>query len=180
MGPRASSGICVVPHPSDINSSGQNPATTGEVLLQIREQSLAPFPRPYWSRQLWYFSKGQHGAGNSGCVPLAKEKIDLTAPSAKNVTPDKVPWTGRAQARSPWFSVPSRCVFGPCGQDLCFPVGVLPVLQPVPALTLLSDPSLVLDSVLPQHMLPLVCSGLKAGMGAAVEFAWCLHYIICR
>ncbi|XP_066052944.1 transmembrane and coiled-coil domain-containing protein 6 isoform X3 [Chamaea fasciata] len=39
---------------------------------------------------------------------------------------------------------------------------------------------LVLDSLLPQHMLPLVCSGLKAGMGAAVEFAWCLHYIICR
>lgn len=59
-------------------------------------------------------------------------------------------------------------------------VSVLPVLQPVPPLTLLSDPSLVLDSVLPQHMLRLVCSGLKAGMGAAVEFAWCLHYIICR
>ncbi|NWI65013.1 TMCO6 protein, partial [Todus mexicanus] len=38
---------------------------------------------------------------------------------------------------------------------------------------------LVLDSVLPQHMLRLVCSGLKAGVGAAVEFAWCLHYIIC-
>ncbi|NWT73097.1 TMCO6 protein, partial [Prunella himalayana] len=39
---------------------------------------------------------------------------------------------------------------------------------------------LVLDSALPQHMLRLVCSGLKAAMGAAVEFAWCLHYIICR
>ncbi|XP_071426536.1 transmembrane and coiled-coil domain-containing protein 6 [Pithys albifrons albifrons] len=39
---------------------------------------------------------------------------------------------------------------------------------------------LVLDSVLPQHMLRLVCSGLRAGLGAAVEFAWCLHYIICR
>ncbi|NXE30266.1 TMCO6 protein, partial [Ardeotis kori] len=38
----------------------------------------------------------------------------------------------------------------------------------------------VLDSVLPQHMLRLVCSGLRAGMGAAVEFAWCLHYIVCR
>ncbi|XP_010159025.1 PREDICTED: transmembrane and coiled-coil domain-containing protein 6, partial [Eurypyga helias] len=38
---------------------------------------------------------------------------------------------------------------------------------------------LVLDSPLPQHMLQLVCSGLKAGTGAAVEFAWCLHYIIC-
>ncbi|XP_075366286.1 transmembrane and coiled-coil domain-containing protein 6 isoform X4 [Mycteria americana] len=30
-----------------------------------------------------------------------------------------------------------------------------------------------------QHMLRLVCSGLKAGIGAAVEFAWSLHYIIC-
>ncbi|XP_032844393.1 transmembrane and coiled-coil domain-containing protein 6 isoform X2 [Tyto alba] len=30
-----------------------------------------------------------------------------------------------------------------------------------------------------QHMIRLVCSGLKAGIGAAVEFAWCLHYIIC-
>ncbi|NXS91031.1 TMCO6 protein, partial [Jacana jacana] len=38
---------------------------------------------------------------------------------------------------------------------------------------------LVMDSVLPQHMLRLVCSGLKAGTGAAVEFAWCLHYIVC-
>ncbi|XP_025923673.1 transmembrane and coiled-coil domain-containing protein 6 isoform X4 [Apteryx rowi] len=38
---------------------------------------------------------------------------------------------------------------------------------------------LVLDSSLPQHMLRLVCSGLKSGTGAAVEFAWCLHYIIC-
>ncbi|XP_054698141.1 transmembrane and coiled-coil domain-containing protein 6 [Grus americana] len=38
---------------------------------------------------------------------------------------------------------------------------------------------LVLDSVLPQHMLRLACSGLKAGIGAAVEFAWCLHYIVC-
>uniref|UniRef100_A0A8C3PUF5 Transmembrane and coiled-coil domains 6 n=1 Tax=Chrysolophus pictus TaxID=9089 RepID=A0A8C3PUF5_CHRPC len=38
---------------------------------------------------------------------------------------------------------------------------------------------LVLDSVLPQHMLRLVCCGLKFGTGAAVEFAWCLHYIVC-
>ncbi|NXU57909.1 TMCO6 protein, partial [Turnix velox] len=38
---------------------------------------------------------------------------------------------------------------------------------------------LVLDSVLPQHMLRMVCSGLRAATGAAVEFAWCLHYIIC-
>ncbi|XP_040502975.1 transmembrane and coiled-coil domain-containing protein 6 isoform X3 [Gallus gallus] len=28
-------------------------------------------------------------------------------------------------------------------------------------------------------MLRLVCSGLKFGTGAAVEFAWCLHYIVC-
>ncbi|KFP71942.1 Transmembrane and coiled-coil domain-containing protein 6, partial [Acanthisitta chloris] len=39
---------------------------------------------------------------------------------------------------------------------------------------------LVLDSALPQHMLRLVCSSLRDGMGAAVEFAWCFHYIICR
>ncbi|NXC49773.1 TMCO6 protein, partial [Penelope pileata] len=38
---------------------------------------------------------------------------------------------------------------------------------------------LVLDSVLPRHMLRVVCSGLKFGTGAAVEFAWCLHYIVC-
>ncbi|NWY03493.1 TMCO6 protein, partial [Nothoprocta ornata] len=38
---------------------------------------------------------------------------------------------------------------------------------------------LVLDSGLLQHMLRLVCSGLKSGIGAAVEFAWCLHYIVC-
>ncbi|XP_010021690.1 PREDICTED: transmembrane and coiled-coil domain-containing protein 6 [Nestor notabilis] len=37
---------------------------------------------------------------------------------------------------------------------------------------------LVLASALPQHMLRVVCLGLKAGIGAAVEFAWCLHYII--
>ncbi|KAM6055283.1 transmembrane and coiled-coil domain-containing protein 6 isoform 3-T3 [Theristicus caerulescens] len=30
-----------------------------------------------------------------------------------------------------------------------------------------------------QHMLQLVCSSLKTGIGAAVEFAWCLHYIVC-
>ncbi|XP_060110070.1 transmembrane and coiled-coil domain-containing protein 6 isoform X2 [Heteronotia binoei] len=39
--------------------------------------------------------------------------------------------------------------------------------------------SLVLDSGLSQHMLRLVCSNLEQGMGVAVEFAWCLHYIIC-
>ncbi|NXI59163.1 TMCO6 protein, partial [Chloroceryle aenea] len=38
---------------------------------------------------------------------------------------------------------------------------------------------LVLDSILPQHMLRLVCSGLKAAVGAAMEFAWCLHYMVC-
>uniref|UniRef100_A0A8C3XVQ1 Transmembrane and coiled-coil domains 6 n=1 Tax=Chelydra serpentina TaxID=8475 RepID=A0A8C3XVQ1_CHESE len=38
---------------------------------------------------------------------------------------------------------------------------------------------LVLDSVLPQHMLRLVSSNLELGMGVAVEFSWCLHYIVC-
>ncbi|XP_050819513.1 transmembrane and coiled-coil domain-containing protein 6 isoform X1 [Gopherus flavomarginatus] len=38
---------------------------------------------------------------------------------------------------------------------------------------------LVLDSVLPQHMLRLVSSNPELGMGVAVEFAWCLHYIVC-
>uniref|UniRef100_A0A8C8VQW2 Transmembrane and coiled-coil domains 6 n=1 Tax=Pelusios castaneus TaxID=367368 RepID=A0A8C8VQW2_9SAUR len=38
---------------------------------------------------------------------------------------------------------------------------------------------LILDSVLPQHMLRLVSSNLELGMGAAVEFGWCLHYIVC-
>ncbi|NWJ02729.1 TMCO6 protein, partial [Crypturellus undulatus] len=38
---------------------------------------------------------------------------------------------------------------------------------------------LVLNAGLPQHMLRLVCAGLKSGTGAAVEFAWCLHYMVC-
>ncbi|XP_003219939.1 transmembrane and coiled-coil domain-containing protein 6 isoform X1 [Anolis carolinensis] len=38
---------------------------------------------------------------------------------------------------------------------------------------------LILDSTIPQNMLRLVCSNLEEGMGAAVEFAWGLHYIIC-
>ncbi|KAJ7338252.1 hypothetical protein JRQ81_010983 [Phrynocephalus forsythii] len=38
---------------------------------------------------------------------------------------------------------------------------------------------LILDSTLPQDMLRLVCSKLEEGIGAAVEFAWGLHYIIC-
>ncbi|XP_054841743.1 transmembrane and coiled-coil domain-containing protein 6 [Eublepharis macularius] len=38
---------------------------------------------------------------------------------------------------------------------------------------------LILDSSLSQHMLRLVCSNLEQGVGVAVEFAWCLHYIIC-
>uniref|UniRef100_A0A8D2JB72 Transmembrane and coiled-coil domains 6 n=1 Tax=Varanus komodoensis TaxID=61221 RepID=A0A8D2JB72_VARKO len=37
----------------------------------------------------------------------------------------------------------------------------------------------VLDSTLPQDMLRLVCSDLEKGIGAAVEFAWGLHYIVC-
>ncbi|XP_076411140.1 transmembrane and coiled-coil domain-containing protein 6 isoform X1 [Peromyscus maniculatus bairdii] len=39
-------------------------------------------------------------------------------------------------------------------------------------------PSL-LDSSLPQHMLRLMQPGPKLNLGVAVEFAWCLHYIIC-
>ncbi|XP_075756164.1 transmembrane and coiled-coil domain-containing protein 6 isoform X2 [Pelodiscus sinensis] len=38
---------------------------------------------------------------------------------------------------------------------------------------------LVLDSALPLHMLRLVSSNLELGMGVAVEFAWCLHYVVC-
>ncbi|KAM4875953.1 transmembrane and coiled-coil domain-containing protein 6 isoform 2-T2 [Thomomys bottae] len=37
----------------------------------------------------------------------------------------------------------------------------------------------VLDSTLPQHMLRLLQPGPKLNPGVAVEFAWCLHYIIC-
>ncbi|XP_036060439.1 transmembrane and coiled-coil domain-containing protein 6 isoform X1 [Onychomys torridus] len=39
-------------------------------------------------------------------------------------------------------------------------------------------PSL-LDSSLPQHMLRLMQPGPKLNLGVAVEFTWCLHYIIC-
>ncbi|XP_054024518.1 transmembrane and coiled-coil domain-containing protein 6 [Dryobates pubescens] len=38
---------------------------------------------------------------------------------------------------------------------------------------------LVLSSALPQQMLRRLQGGLGAGAGAAVEFAWCLHYITC-
>uniref|UniRef100_A0A480PS91 Transmembrane and coiled-coil domain-containing protein 6 isoform 2 n=1 Tax=Sus scrofa TaxID=9823 RepID=A0A480PS91_PIG len=37
----------------------------------------------------------------------------------------------------------------------------------------------VLGSTLPQHMLQLLQPGPKLSLGVAVEFAWCLHYIIC-
>ncbi|XP_037657619.1 transmembrane and coiled-coil domain-containing protein 6 isoform X2 [Choloepus didactylus] len=37
----------------------------------------------------------------------------------------------------------------------------------------------VLGSTLPQHMLQLLQPGPKLSPGVAVEFAWCLHYIIC-
>lgn len=37
----------------------------------------------------------------------------------------------------------------------------------------------ILDSLLPQHMLRLMQPGPKLNPGIAVEFAWCLHYIIC-
>lgn len=46
-------------HPSDINSSEQNPTRTMEVLLQFRVRGLTLFPQPHLSRQRWYFSKGQ-------------------------------------------------------------------------------------------------------------------------
>ncbi|XP_015453620.1 transmembrane and coiled-coil domain-containing protein 6 isoform X1 [Pteropus alecto] len=39
--------------------------------------------------------------------------------------------------------------------------------------------SSVLGSTLPQHMLRLLQPGPKLNPGVAVEFAWCLHYIIC-
>ncbi|XP_064222464.1 transmembrane and coiled-coil domain-containing protein 6 isoform X2 [Aotus nancymaae] len=38
----------------------------------------------------------------------------------------------------------------------------------------------ILASTLPQHMLQLLQPGPKLNPGVAVEFAWCLHYIICR
>ncbi|KAK1343369.1 hypothetical protein QTO34_016149, partial [Cnephaeus nilssonii] len=37
----------------------------------------------------------------------------------------------------------------------------------------------VLASPIPQHMLRLLQPGPKLNPGVAVEFAWCLHYIIC-
>ncbi|XP_008072726.1 transmembrane and coiled-coil domain-containing protein 6 isoform X3 [Carlito syrichta] len=40
-------------------------------------------------------------------------------------------------------------------------------------------PSSILASTLPQHMLQLLQPGPKLNAGVAVEFAWCLHYIIC-
>ncbi|XP_019279946.1 transmembrane and coiled-coil domain-containing protein 6 isoform X3 [Panthera pardus] len=37
----------------------------------------------------------------------------------------------------------------------------------------------VLGSTLPEHILRLLQPGPKLNLGVAVEFAWCLHYIIC-
>lgn len=37
----------------------------------------------------------------------------------------------------------------------------------------------VLASTLPQYMLQLLKPGPKLNLGVAVEFAWCLHYLIC-
>uniref|UniRef100_F7BRB9 Transmembrane and coiled-coil domains 6 n=1 Tax=Callithrix jacchus TaxID=9483 RepID=F7BRB9_CALJA len=42
-----------------------------------------------------------------------------------------------------------------------------------------SASSSILASTLPQHMLQLLQPGPKLNPGVAVEFAWCLHYIIC-
>lgn len=39
--------------------------------------------------------------------------------------------------------------------------------------------SSILDSSLPQQMLRLMGPGPKLNLGVAMEFAWCLHYIIC-
>ncbi|KAM9253423.1 transmembrane and coiled-coil domain-containing protein 6 isoform 7-T7 [Dugong dugon] len=38
----------------------------------------------------------------------------------------------------------------------------------------------ILGSAIPQHVLRLLHPGPKLSPGVAVEFAWCLHYIICR
>ena len=43
-----------------------------------------------------------------------------------------------------------------------------------------SADSSVLGSTLPEHILRLLQPGPKLNLGVAVEFAWCLHYIICR
>lgn len=37
----------------------------------------------------------------------------------------------------------------------------------------------ILGSTLPQHMLQLLQPGPKLNFGVAVEFSWCLHYLIC-
>ncbi|XP_060491939.1 transmembrane and coiled-coil domain-containing protein 6 isoform X4 [Panthera onca] len=42
-----------------------------------------------------------------------------------------------------------------------------------------SADSSVLGSTLPEHILRLLQPGPKLNLGVAVEFAWCLHYIIC-
>ncbi|XP_054208870.1 transmembrane and coiled-coil domain-containing protein 6 isoform X4 [Homo sapiens] len=42
-----------------------------------------------------------------------------------------------------------------------------------------SASSSILASTLPQHMLQMLQPGPKLNPGVAVEFAWCLHYIIC-
>lgn len=64
------------------------------VLLQIRERGLAPFPEPHLSRQLWYFSKGQHGAGKAHrefwLCSSCKGKDRLDSSQCQKKTPDKV------------------------------------------------------------------------------------------
>lgn len=68
-------------HLSDINSSEQNPTRTMEVLLQNRVWGLTLLPQPHLSRQLWYFSKGQCGAGQACRGMLAVFLLQRTRPA---------------------------------------------------------------------------------------------------
>lgn len=159
MGPGAWCGICVLgtrhlPHPSDINSSGQNPTRTVEVVMQIREWGLAPFPRPYPSRQLWYFSKGQHGAGLAHMefwlCSSCEGKDQLDSPQCQKcdrregVLSAPRPCHGQGEPKAAALGseslpgvyldpvVPSTGYSSSLlsGQGLCLPVGVCPACAP--------------------------------------------------
>ncbi|KAM9730574.1 transmembrane and coiled-coil domain-containing protein 6 isoform 2-T2 [Dama dama] len=58
------------------------------------------------------------------------------------------------------------------------PQGIVPALAACIQSSASTDSS-VLGSTLPQHILQLLQPGPKLNLGVAVEFAWCLHYIIC-
>ncbi|EAW62033.1 hypothetical protein PRO1580, isoform CRA_b [Homo sapiens] len=62
-----------------------------------------------------------------------------------------------------------------CIQGLVRTTGIFVVPTYSPA----SASSSILASTLPQHMLQMLQPGPKLNPGVAVEFAWCLHYIIC-